>query len=304
MGSLKVLVSLITSDNDFQQYQASAAEEAAHKLGVENQIVYANNDSVEQTQLLLEAIQSRTQRADAILVEPVGTGMIKVAQAAVAAGIAWVVLNRDVDYIADLRRNSSVPTFAVSADHYAVGQIQGRQFGALLKEGGCVLYVEGPSSGAVAPPRTSGMLSTKPRNVDIKTLKGDWTARHACNAVRSWLRLSTSRQLRVGVIGCQNDAMASGARRAFEELSDHGERDKWLNLPFTGCDGIPETGQSWVRRGILSATVVIPPTAGLALELLVKAVQAGTHPPERTLVSPSSFPAIEDLSGKFAKGSS
>lgn len=304
MGSLTVVVSLITRDNDFQRYQAAAAETAAHHLGVELQIVYANNDSVDQSQQLLEMIQSRSRRPDAILVEPVGTGMIKVAQAAVAAGIGWVVLNRDVDYIADLRRNCSVPIFAVSADHYAVGQIQGQQFAALLREGGCVLYLEGPGAGGVAPLRTSGMLSTKPQNVDIKTLKGDWTGEHAANAVKSWLRLSTSRQLRVGVIGCQNDAMASGARRAFQELTDTDDRNQWLGLPFTGCDGLPETGQAWVRKGILTATVVVPPTAGLALEMLVKAARAGTHPPDRTLTSPTSCPTIEELSAKFAKGQS
>lgn len=296
MGSLtRVLVSLITRDNDFQKYQAAAAESAARNLGVEAQIVFANNSPVEQTQQLLESVQNPANRPAAILVEPVGTGMIKVAQAAVAAGIGWVILNRDVDYIGELRRSSSAPSFAVSADHYAVGQIQGRQFGALLKDGGCVLYMEGPAAAGVASLRTSGMLSTKPSNIDIKTIKGDWTADHACHSIKSWLKLSIAGQLKVGVIGCQNDAMASGAQRAFQELSDDSDRTKWLALPFTGCDGLPETGQMWVRKGLLAATVVIPPTAGLAMEFLLKVIRGGSLPPERTLISPTSCPAIENL---------
>ena len=43
------------------------------------------------------------------------------------------------------------------------------------------------------------------------------------------------------------------------ERSD--DRDRWLRLPFVGCDGVTKTGQSWVRTGLLAATVIIPATA-------------------------------------------
>jgi hypothetical protein len=45
----------------------------------------------------------------------------------------------------------------------------------------------------------------------------------------------------------------------------------------------------------MTATVVVPPNAGLALEMLVQAVRSGTLPPERRLTVPVSFPAIELL---------
>ena len=41
--------------------------------------------------------------------------------------------------------------------------------------------------------------------------------------------------------------MAIGARKAFEELPNEADRERWLELPFTGCDGLPKTGQAWVR---------------------------------------------------------
>ena len=97
-------------------------------------------------------------------------------------------------------------------------------------------------------------------------------------------------------MGCQNDAMAMGARKAFGELAGAQEREQWLKVPFTGCDGVTKTGQEWVRRGLLTATVVSPPTAGLALEILVKAIQTGSDPPECTPSAPWSFPKIEELS--------
>jgi ribose transport system substrate-binding protein len=288
MTKLNVLVSLITSDNDFQREQAASAEDAARRLDANIQIVYAGNDAVNQTQQLLKVIQGSTQRPDAILVEPVGTGMPQVAGAAAAAGIGWGVLNREVDYVARLRETSRAPIFAVTTDQEEVGRIQGRQFAVFLKEGGGVLYIEGPSAGEVARLRASGMHSTKPANVNPKVLSGYRT-------VKSWLSLSTSQHLDIRVIGCQNDAMAIGARRAFEEVPESQARKDWLSLPFTGCDGVPKTGQEWVRRGLLAATVVTPPTMGLAFEIMTKAIRSGVQPPPRTLSQPSSYPALEEI---------
>ena len=62
MEKLKVLVSLITQDNDYQIQQAASAQEAAIKLGASVQIVYANNDAVMQTQQILQYIQEPTKR--------------------------------------------------------------------------------------------------------------------------------------------------------------------------------------------------------------------------------------------------
>jgi ABC-type sugar transport system substrate-binding protein len=125
--------------------------------------------------------------------------MPRVAAAAAAAGLGWGVLNREVDYVAKLRGTSRAPVFAVTTDQEEVGRIQGRQFAVFLKEGGGVLYIEGPSTGEVAQLRASGMSSTKPPNVTPKVLKGDWTEASGYRAVKSWLSLSTSQQLHIRV---------------------------------------------------------------------------------------------------------
>jgi ribose transport system substrate-binding protein len=295
MNKLNVLVSLITEDNDYQLEQAASAQAAALKLGANVQIIYSGNDAVQQTQQILGFIQDPSKRPDAILAEPVGTGMAQIARAAVGAGIAWGIINTDVDYISQLRQHALVPVFTVLSDHEAIGKLQGQQIGAFLGEQGCVLYLEGPAVRDVAKVRTKGMLSAKPPGVTIKTLKGDWTQNSGYHAIKSWLLLSTSRQLNVGMIACQNDDMAIGARRAFEELGDLRERDAWLRLPLTGCDGVPRSGQEWVRQGRLAATVVSPPLVGDAMQLLATALQAGAQPPERTIVGPNSFPSLKEL---------
>jgi ribose transport system substrate-binding protein len=297
MNHLNVVVALITSDNDYQAEQAASAREAAARLGAKIQIVYAENDAVNQTQQLVKIIQDTTQRPQAILVEPVGTEMIQVARAAIAAGIGWGILNRSSEHISELRQTRRAPVFSVATDQAEVGRIQGQQFAALVKQGN-ILYMEGPSGGSVAPLRTRGMLSAKPAGVELKMIRGDWTERSGHHAIRSWLSLSTSRKLDIRLVGCQNDAMAMGARKAFEDLTHGQERDHWVQVPFTGCDGVTKTGQEWVRRGLLTATVVAPPTAGLALEILSNAIQTGVEPPQCTPSIPRSFPAIEELRRK------
>jgi len=301
MEKLNIVVALTTRENDYQAEQAVAAAAMATQLGVKIQIIYADNDAVNQTQQLVKIIQDPAHRPSAILVEPVGTGMPQVAKAAVGAGIGWGIINSDPEYIAELRRGGDTPVFSVSTDQVEVGRIQGKQVGMLLPEGN-VLYIEGPFNSTATQLRTKGMLSTKPAAVELKMLKGDWTERSAHNAVKSWLSLGSSRQLQIRAVICQNDAMAMGARKAFVGLTDK-DREQWLSIPFTGCDGVTKTGQEWVRRGLLTATIITAPAAGIALEILAKAFNAGSMPPDRTLIPPRSFPAVEELRGKTMKAS-
>lgn len=301
MANLRFVVSLTNEENDYQIEQAAAAHEAAHRLGVEVEVIYAKNDAIEQSQQLLNVIQSPSaSRPNCIVVEPVGTPMAQAARAAAAAGIGWVILNRDADYIGELRKSYKSPVFSISSDHEEIGRVQGRQFGALLPRGGIVLYIQGPA-GDASERRTKGMQKTKPPNIQTKLLRGNWTEASAEKAVNAWLSLSTSRNEHVDVVGVQNDSMAAGARKAFEAQPAGIERDKWRNLLYTGCDGLPKTGQAWVRSGVLKATVVVPPNTGLALEMVVKAIHSGIQPPEIAFTAVTSFPTIEALAADRKK---
>lgn len=300
MKKLSLLVALTTDDNDYQIEQAAAAEDAAKRNGAELKIVYADNDAIRQSQQLLQVIQSASSpKPDAIVFEPAGsTSLPQVARAAAAAGIGWVILNREAEYIAELRRTFKVPVFAITSDHQEIGRIQGRQIGALLSQGGSILYIQGPSGSDAAQQRTEGMQQAKPTNVQVRMLRAQWTEGSAHQAVSAWLRLSTSRELRVDAIVAQDDSMAIGARKAFQEILDPQQRERWLGAPFTGCDGLPKTGQAWVRNGQLAATVVIPPNTGLAIDMLVKAAQSGAMPLERTYTDARSFPSLNELTSR------
>jgi len=72
MAKPRFLVSLTTSDNDYQMEQAQSADQAGRKFGVDVQIVFADNDAINQSTQVLKAIQSiASQRPTAIVFEPV-----------------------------------------------------------------------------------------------------------------------------------------------------------------------------------------------------------------------------------------
>jgi ribose transport system substrate-binding protein len=297
MKKLRFLLSLTTDDNDYQMEQAQSAEQAARKLGVEVHIIYADNDAITQSTQILKALQAaEDERPAAVIFEPVGgTALPQVARAAATAGIGWAVLNRDANYIPELRKTSSAPVFSVSSDHVEIGRIQGRQFAALLPHGGAILYIQGPAENSAAKERTVGMMETKPPNIHVTLLRAQWTEESSQRSVRSWLKLSTSQRAAIDLIGAQDDSMAIGARKAFQELPNEADQERWLRLPYTGCDGLPKTGQAWVRSGILAASVFVPPNAGQAMDMLCQAMQQGKKLPESALTVPVSIPPLTEL---------
>jgi len=297
MTKRRILLSLMTEENDFQLEQAAAARRAAEALPVDLQILFAGNDTITQSTQILRSIQGDPSlRPDAIIFEPVGgTALPQVARAACAAGIGWCVLINVPDYLSELRRGSKVPVFSVSTDQEEIGRIQARQVAALLPRGGSILYIQGPSEHFAAKLRSAGMQSVLPQNIRVSGLRGNWTEEGAARSVTSWLKLTAANKLRVDLVAAQNDLMALAARKVFQAINDPIERERWMSIPFVGVDGLPKTGQSWVREGLLAATVIMPPSAGHALKLMVAALEKPGNLEEKNWLPPQSLPALSEL---------
>jgi ribose transport system substrate-binding protein len=297
MNKPKFVLSLITRENDYQREQARSAETAAQRLNVDLQILYADNDSVAQSSQLLEALHKYKSELKGILVEPAGgTEFPQVGNAAVNAGVAWVILNRTALSLSSLKGKSAAPVFAVSSDHVEVGRMQAAQLAAFLPQGGTVLFIQGPSGSMAAQGRTTGIQQARPENLTLKILKSsNWTEEAGYHAVASWLRLSISRQQPIHAVAGQNDSIALGARRAFDEIRSQADAMQCSDLPFLGIDGLPRTGQSSVHAGALAATIIVPVVAAPALEIAVKALASGIHPNDLHLIKSVSFPALETL---------
>ena len=78
---------------------------------------------------------------------------------------------------------------------------------------------------------------------------------------------------RLQLVAAQNDAMASGARKAITA-----RRPDWANLPFLGVDG--------VAAHDLAATVVVPSYTGPAIDLIAKHLKDGSSVPPRVVLAP------------------
>jgi ABC-type sugar transport system substrate-binding protein len=278
--------------------QEAAAKATAERLGVELHVVSAEMDPVLQSQQLLKFVQSATERPDGILLEPVSAaGLPRVAEAAVAAGVGWVVSNAQVEYLGALRKNAKAPVFMMSQDHVEVGRIQGRQLGAMFPEGATVLYLRGPAMSSIASRRFEGLDASKPRNVEVKSLKVQGsTADNAHNTVCSWLSLSTGKPEATQLIASQNVDFIFGARKAFETLAEP-ERSKWLAVPCAGV-GVRSHIKPLVDQGVLRAAVETALTTDTALEMLVRAMTNGAQPQEKTFVEAYSYPSLEELAKK------
>ena len=289
MTRLKLVVSLMMADNAYQQEQASEAREAAAQSGLDVGVLF-NDHGLAQGKHLLEMIQSKDRLVDGIVCQPVGTALTEVAREAARRGIGWALLNRNGDYIAELRRTYHTPVFGIGVDQEEIGRIQSQQLAHFLPQGGLVLYIAGPTANPIVKQRITGMNSTKPDNIQIRMIHGQLTEQSGYQAVKSCLKLSISRAAPVMAVAAQNDSMALGAYRALQEGLTGEEWARWSSLPFIGCDAC---------RGVvdkrLSASIRLPVTAGLAVKALAAAIRSKRRPEEWQQLVPVSLPSLQEL---------
>lgn len=288
----RVVVSLIDEQQEYHRLQAADARAAAQRAGLAADVVFAENNAVLQIHQAFRHVHAaEAERPLAMLVQSVtGEGLARVARNAVAAGIGWFILNRRVDYVDALRaQRPDLPIGCITPDQEEIGRIHARQARRLLTPEGLLLYLQGPPDTSAAQDR---LRATRDGLADApyrwKVVNGDWSEASGESAVAGWLRLTTAE--RPALVLAQNDAMAAGARRA---LLAHDR--SWSSVPVVGCDGLPDGGQRLVSAGELAATIVMPATAGRAVELVVQWRRDRQQPPAQVVLAPASFPPESQL---------
>jgi ABC-type sugar transport system substrate-binding protein len=285
----RVVVSLTSAEQEYQALQGQDAREVGRSLGIEVEVLFAEDNAVLQIQQLFAFVHApESERPAALLVHTrVADGLERVARNAAKAGIGWFLLNRTAPYLDVLRsEHPALAMASVTTDHLEIGRIHARQLARLCPDGGHVLYVQGPAEAPAAKERLEGLEEAlRGRPFDFKIVNGEWTSTSAEKAITAWLRLRTAELFRPQAVVCQNDNMASGARKALQAL-----RPEWARLPFLGCDGLPQGGRREVDEGRLAGTVVIPSCGGPAVELAVAWKRAARVPAAQTVLAPSPYP--------------
>jgi ABC-type sugar transport system substrate-binding protein len=291
-----IVLSLPDALNDYQKMCDGDARTTAKVLGLSIDVVYAEDQLAKQIEQLSGYIRrDKARQPFALLVLPIHDKTLeRVARDAARQGIGWVCLNRGADSIGNVGKEfPGVPIFGIAPDQKEIGRIQGRQFKALLPRGGKVLYVQGSASNNSSQIRLAGAQEALAgSSVEIaQVIDGNWTAEFAEMMVGRWLRTVMAHQSQVNLIGCQNDHMAVGAKKAARTVAAHLTQPEIANIPVTGVDAVPAFGQRLVAQGELLASVVMPSTAKAAVERINRILNSGQIPQGMVSLAPSSFPA-------------
>ena len=296
-----VAVVLLSSRQDYQLEQEAAARRAAAEAGLSIEVAFCDNSPFVQIQQLFEYIHRPPgARPRAIVAELAGlpAAFARVARAALTSHIGWVELTSDLRREGSLARelhteHTDEIVASVAIDERAIGRIHAEQCRALLPGGGSILYLEGPGLSAAVRARRSALEEgLRESGITIaKTLVADWTEHGSERASVEWLDRHSTSSHAPALVCSQNDAMAMGLRRVVVA-----RRLAWACVPLLGCDGLPEGGQRYVQRGILTATIVKPITASLGVRLVSRAL-LGEAIPTATVLEPLSFPGAEKLIG-------
>jgi ribose transport system substrate-binding protein len=289
---------LTEASNHYQQLLKSDAAGAAMRAGYRLEVSFSHLGVVKQIQQLFGCVQaSPSERPRAIVVLPARDGTLDdVAREAARSNIAWVVLNRRSAALGSLPSEfPAVPIFTVTPDDRHIGEIQGRQLLALLPDGGRVLYVRGAITTMTAVEREEGTRDALAGSgIELEVVEGGWTLDGGRRVVESWLRTARAGQT-FDVVACQNDEMAVGALRALDIVATELDRPELMRARILGCDGLPAEGRRLVDERKLAATVSVPSTAGVALDLLIRSLNGGNRPPLETLMPCGSYPTMDSL---------
>src|SRR5260370_15325732 len=294
MRSRTIGLFLLARQNEYQRLQEASAMAMAHHLKTPVDVHLGESNAYIQTRQIFDFIPEHPPGSVLVVESVVDDALEPVARHAARAGMGWFLVHRIVAYIDRLRREfPALPIGTVTSDQKEIGRIQGKHFEALLSRKGTVLYVQGPDGSSIAADRLAGMREV----IDATTIKyhlvrGDWSEQSGEEAVSAWLGDSAT-HAQVNLVGCQNDAMAVGALRALARgAASRSQRDLDAVL-VTGVDGNPDYGIPLVDRKRLAATVIMPPAAGRAIQLIHEGwTTPGCSPPPIVRLPVRSYPDL------------
>jgi ABC-type sugar transport system substrate-binding protein len=292
-----ILLSLHSAKQEYQRVQAGAARAAAARWSLDLREVYFDTDSSKQIRQISDAIAlPGDARPFAIVAETAGGGGYeRVAENVLEASVGWVPASEHPEYLGTLRgRFPGRLVCCACVDNQRIGQLLAGMARALLPGAGGLLVVEGPQAAAASRQRRLGLeMGLKGSRLHIvKTLAANWTTAGAEAAAEGWLGPGARTAVRPDLVLSLNDEMAVGVLRVIER-----RQPDWGKIRAVGCDGLADGGQRLVREGILAATIVMPATAGICVDLAARS-RRGEGVPLVTTVPVKAYPPLETLGAK------
>lgn len=236
-GSYKIALIQQHQTNAFQIAVSEAAQAKADELGVELNILSADQDAATQISQIEQCV---SEGYDAILFEPVDPdGLRDAAKAAADQGVIVInIISACTDW-------EEAGISAVSyGDNVKAGETEMQKVADLLDGKGNIAILTGPSGDSGGLQRMEGyenILKNYPDMVQVVAPADcQWDTAQAQATVESWLSAYD-----LDAIICQNDGMAVGAGNAAGANS---------GIVITGVDGTPD-GFEAINDGRITGTV-------------------------------------------------
>ena len=236
-GAYKIALIQQHQTNAFQIAVTEGAEAKAKELGVELNILSADQDAAKQISQIEQCV---SEGYDAILFEPVDPDGLR--DAAKAAADKGVIMINVVSVCTDWE-NAGISAISCG-NNVKAGENEMQHVADLLGGKGNVAFLTGPSAVTDALDRLEGYRNILAKYPDIKEVIApadcEWDTAKAQATVESWLSA-----YELDAIVCENDGMAVGAGNAAGANS---------GIIITGVDGTPD-GYEAIKDGRITGTV-------------------------------------------------
>jgi ABC-type sugar transport system substrate-binding protein len=187
------------------------------------------------------------------------------------------------------------PIGTISMPHTKFGELQGRQVSAVVGHGASILVVTGPSRSSAAGERLQGLKSTVRPDIQVFDIEaGQWNETEGVIAFGVWYGVFKSRRETIEAIVGQSDDLAVGARQAALKVPNAEHARMFAEAKYFGVGAVPGFGKERVDDGTLHASIVAPPNAGTAIELLQQYWGTGRPLPLRSFSEVVPYPLSRD----------
>jgi ABC-type sugar transport system substrate-binding protein len=291
------VLALLLGTNDgspvdlYQDLQGRTAQAAAKTAGVDVEVVFCS--AFGQYRAVRKRLSDTARPLDAVVTEPATVANMDLILKDLKGRAGVVLLNAWDPLVEDHCRlwTRSFPIGTISMPHAAFGELQGKQVSGVVREGGSILVVTGPSRSSAAVERLQGLKSTVRPDIQVfDTEGGQWNETEGALAFGAWYGVFKSRRETIEAVVGQSDDLAVGARRAATSVPNVEHARMFAEAKYFGVGAVPGFGKEKVDDGTLYASIVAPPNAGTAIELLRQYWATGRPLPLRTFSAVVPYP--------------
>ncbi len=282
-------------DDLYQDLQGRTARARAKVAGIDIEVVFS--PGIGQYRVIRRRLSDTDRPLDAVVMEPASVANMDLVLKDLRGRTGVVLLNAWDPLVETHYRQwpTGSPIGTISMPHAKFGELQGKQVSSVVSQGGNILVVTGPSRSSAAVERLQGLKSTVRADIQVSDIEGgQWTETEGALAFGAWYGVFKARRDTIEAVVGQSDDLAMGARRAATTVPNAEHARMFARAKYFGVGAVPGFGKELVDDGALYASIVAPPNAGTAIDLLHQYWATGSPLPIRSFSEAVPYPPSRD----------